>query len=636
MAVMTVARLGVARLGAFRLNGFVQPSNPTIKGTAWVKVLINGVDKSSGTFVSGVTITDELNHQPNTASFRVRGFTPTIGQEVKIYLADTDVTHQLFGGHILSLDQGFEGKPAAPNVFWSVSCIDYTWLLNRRPVIKKYQSVSATGIILDLIANFTAGVTTAHVTAGLASLDEITFTNEDVADALSRICDRIGGYWYIDYGKDLHVFLTEPETAQAVTQTSVSASGIRQDSDLSQVATRVTVRGGGSNTASDVAVGQTTIPVEDSSWYVTGTVEIGPQRVTYTGVAAAGETGSTTGFINPPTVPAAGIFYGGGGGSLTASSTYLIAWAYITAEGVAMASPVAVALAAGETQIQTDTAPIPTDPKITLKAIYMSTSNGAASTMKKWTDYSIGNTGVPTIIINSAATGIAAPLANTAGPALEPTPAGSTSLQVENLALFAASGWAEVGGIVFSYTGRSATTGAGSLTGIPASGIGSLTAGVRAGTVRSIPHLTGVSGVLYAIPKGEPVNIVVTVNDTAAQAAMATAVGGDGIHEMFLTDGRWSITEATARANAELSQRKDPLVTTHLVSRDQNIQSGRSITFSMTNPAITGTAKIQRVTITEIGIFGPRGHTLPLRTVELSSRQYSFEDLLRQIKGRAA
>lgn len=631
-AVMTVARLGVARLGAFRLNGFLQ-DGAVLPGAAWVKVLINGVDRSSKTFVDGVTITDELNHAPNSASFRVRGFTPVVGQEVKIYLADTDLAHQLFGGHILSLDQGFEGKPAAPNVYWSCSCIDYTWLLNRRPVIKKYTSQSATAIILDLIASFTSGITTVNVTAGLASLDEITFTNEEVTDALTRITERIGGYWYLDYAKDLHVFLTEAETAHDVTQTSVSASSVKQDADLSQVANRVTVRGGGSNTASDVAVGQTTLPVEDLSWYASsgGVVEVGPQRVTYTGIAAASETGSTTGFVAPPPI---GVFYAAGGGTLTASSTYLVAWSYVTAEGEALGPTQAVVLGAGQTQIQTDSAPMPTDPKITVKAIYLSTSNGAQATMKKYTDYSIDTDGSPTIVLNSPAAGINVPTTNTAGTSLVATAAGSTTLFVEDLAQFAASGWAEVGGVVFSYTGRSGSSGAGTLTGIPASGVGSLTAAVRAGTVRSIPHLTGVTGVAYAIPKGEPVNIVVTVNDTAAQTAMAAAVGGDGIHEMFLSDGRWSITEATARANAELSQRKDPLITTSLRSRDQTIQSGRSITFSMTNPAITGTAKIQRVTISEIGIFDPP-RTLPLRTVECSSRMYSLEDLLRLIRKAA-
>ena len=629
MAVLTPARLGVARLGAFRLN-YAQP---------WIKVLINGVDRSANVRVAGCSITDELNHAPNNATFRVSGTTPVKGYEVKFYMGDTDVQHQLFGGHILSVDQTFEDKPS--NVVWDCACIDYTWLLNRRKVIKKYSSQSATAIVLDLISTYTAGVTTVNVVAGLATIDEITFTNEDLPDALTRIAERIGGYWYIDYGKDLHFFLTETDAAGPITDSvSRTARHVTQSVDLSQVATRIVVRGGGSNTASDIGVGATTIPVEDSSWYAGGggVVECGPQRITYTGIAAASETGSTTGYVLPPPVPAGGTFYPAGGGSLTASSTYLIAWAYSTAEGVALSTPQAVVLSAAQTQIQTDSAPMPTDSKVTNKGIYLSTANGAASTMKKYTDYGLAEDGIPTLVIGSPAVGIAAPAFNTAGMGLAVTAAGSTTLAVEDLSVFAASGWAEVGGMVFSYTGRSNTTGTGTLTGIPASGVGSLTAAVRSGTVRSIPHLTGVTGVLYAIPKGEAVNVIVTVNDATAQTAMAGFVGGDGIHEMFLSDGRWSITEATARGTAELSQRKDPLTTIRLDSRDQTITAGRTITFTLTNPAITGTVKIQRVTITDLGAGGPSPHmpyVYPLRTVELSTKLYSLEDLLRRIRETA-
>jgi hypothetical protein len=633
---MTLARLGVARLGAFRLNGFLQPG-AALPGEARVRILIAGVDRSAKTFVDAVSITDELNHAPNTADFKVRGFTPTIGQEVKIHLADTDLAHQLFGGHILSLAQGFEGKPDAPNVFWDVSCIDYTWLLNRRPVIKKYSSLSATTIILDLIATFTSGITTAHVTAGLAVLDEITFTNEEMTDALTRITERIGGYWYLDYAKDLHVFLTETQTAHAVTQASPSASSVRQDADLSQVATRVTARGGGSNTASDLAVGATTIPVEDGSWYASGggIVEVGPQRVPYTGVAGSTETGSAMGGVTPP--PATFTIQtvaGGAGGLMDPSATYGFAFTWVTAAGESLPSATVFGNSGVDKQIDILNSPTTTDPSVLSKNIYR-TEGGGAVLKRLATGVAVGLTTPFYNGDSDASLGVVAPTVNTAGLSQLEIAAGSTSLPVANTALFPASGWAMgPGDQLFSYTGRTTTSGSGALTGIPASGPGSLTATMRAGTIKAVPHLTGVTGVLYAVPLGEPVNIVVTVNSVPAQTAMAAAVGGDGIHEMFLTDGRWSIAEATARANTELTQRKDPLLSTSLRTRDQTAVSGRSITFTMTDPAITGTAKIQRVTISEIGIFDPP-RTLPLRTVECSSRQYSVEDLLRQIKGRA-
>jgi hypothetical protein len=618
-----IARLGVMRLGRARLN-YHQP---------WIKLLVNGVNRSGKGRIQGCTITDELNHEPNNATLRVQGFTPLKGQEVKIYMGDTDVAHQLFGGHILQVTSVYESKRT--NLAWDLHCIDYTWLLNRRKVIKKYTNLSATAIVQDLIATYAAGFTTVGVSAGMGVIDEITFTNDELTDAITRVMERVGGYWYPDYGKDIKAFQTDTEFAGAITDTVArTAIDLSQHIDLSQLATRVTARGGGANAAADVAVGGTTIPVEDAAYYAGagGTVECGPQRIGYTGVAGTGETGSATGYTAPP--PGLTLI-GGSGGTLTAGATYLVAGTFVTPEGETNGITASVTLGGAQNEILWSNFAVSADPKVTLKRIYVSDANAGAATLKKYSDVAIGTTSG---IIAGVGVG-AIPTQNTAGFSSIATPAGSTSLQVEDLAQFAAAGWASgPGDQAFRYTGRSATTGPGTLTGIPASGVGSLTAAVRAGTVKSVPHLTGVTGILYAINKGDPVNIVVTVNDVAAQTAMAGFVGGDGIHEYFITDGRWSITEATARANAELTQRKDPLITVSFNSRDQTIVSGRSLSITLTSPAITGTFKIQRVTMTNVGVAGggPHAQVFPTRAVELSSHRYSFEDLLRQIKKKAA
>jgi hypothetical protein len=615
-----VARLGVMRLGATRL-GWYQP---------WIKLYVNGV-LATNARVSGATITDELNHEPNTASFNVSGIVPLAGQSVTIQCGDTDLTHQLFGGRIIAVNKTYEAEKPA-NVIYNCRAIDPTWLLNRRKVMKKYTSQSATAIALDVLSSFTSGVTTVNVAAGLATIDEITFTNEEVTDALTRIVERIGGYWYIDYSGDLHLFLSETVTAFPITTAAPRGmAGITNNEDLSQAATRVIARGGGANVVSDVLVGGATVPVGDISWYAGGggTVECGPQRITYTGVSTI-ETGSSTGFVNPP--PQQTGFASGSGGSLTSGATYLVAMTYKTAEGETTIGPTwSVLILGGHGELISSTVTVPTDPKITLKTVYVSAANGDATTLRKFTDIAIASTLVQ--VTSYTGGNPSPPSTNTAGFGSEGTAAGATTLQVEDLSQFPSAGWAAApGDQIFSYTGRSASTGAGTLTGIPASGAGSLTAAVRAGTVKAVPHLTGCTGITYALVNGDPVNIVAIVNDAAAQTALATRVGGDGIHEMFISDGRWSITEATARANAELSLRKDPLVTVSFTSRDPSMQSGRDVTLTITSPSISATLKIQRVTITELGLGGPTGFIFPLRQVEASSRRYSFEDLLRRIR----
>jgi hypothetical protein len=394
-----VARLGVMRLGATRL-GWYQP---------WIKLYINGV-LATRARVSGATITDELNHEPNTASFNVSGIVPLAGQSVTIQCGDTDLTHQLFGGRIIAVNKTYEAEKPA-NVIYRCNAIDPTWLLNRRKVMKKYTSQSATAIALDVISSFTSGVTTVNVATGLATIDEITFTNEEVTDALTRIVERIGGYWYIDYSSDLHLFLSETVTAFPITTAAPRGmAGITNNEDLSQAATRIIARGGGSNAASDVLAGGTTLPVADISWYAGGggSVECGPQRITYTGTSTV-ETGSTTGYITAPTPN----HVGGSGGSLTAGATYIIAMTYHTADGESIIGPtLTLALGGAQNEFITNTLQVPTDPKVTLKSVYLSTANGDVSTLKKYSDYAIATT---LSVLSSAAAGASPPTINAAG-----------------------------------------------------------------------------------------------------------------------------------------------------------------------------------------------------------------------------
>lgn len=628
MAVMGYARVGKARLNAFRI-GYFSPR---------MVVYVNSVDQTLQTRITGASITDELNHVPNTVQLRCDGFTPVQGQQVQISMGSADL--QLFAGHILSVSQTYEGKPA--NIAWDVDCIDYTWLLNRHKVIKKYTNQSATAIILDLIATFATNFTTVHVVSGLPVIDEITFTNEDLTDAITRVMTRIGGYWFVDFNKDINAFLTNTETAGAITQASPRGmSNIQQHTDLSQIATRVWARGGGSNAASDVSVGATTLPVEDGSWYdvAGGTVECGPQRITYTGIGSGGATGTTTG--NVPAPPATFTITGpAGAGSLDPSAVYGYAFTYVTAAGETTPSATVSGTSGASGQAQVNGAPVPTDPAITGRHLYR--TEGGLSVLKKLTTGGPYAPTTPTIItdtIPDSSLGAVPPTSNTAGASAESVAAGATSLPVDDCAVFlAAGGWAMApGDQLFSYTARSATSGPGSLTGIPATGVGSLSAAVKSGTIKAVPHLTGVTGIVYAINKGDAVNLVAGVGDATAQTAMSTWIGyGDGVHEQFISDGRWGLTEATAQANAELTRRKNPLVTVSFQSRDPTLMSGRDITITLTTPAISGTFKIQRVTYSDLGIGGASHPVFPLRHVECSSQRFSFEDLVRQIKSRAA
>lgn len=261
--------------------------------------------------IGSVTITDVLNDAPNTCTFTVDQAEPIIGADVQITVGIGTVTPLLvFAGTVQRIDQVYEAQRPA-NLAWGVTCQDYTRTLNRRKVRARYVEQSATDIALDLVATYTTGFTAAGVAAALPTVPGgIDITEEDVGAALTRLAARIGGYWYVDYRKDVHFFVTEttdaPDALTAATPTLFLDPPVTVDTDSSQIRTRVYVEGGGANAGAAVAAGTSTLPVQDPVWYEDGdTVVSGPQRITYAGVVAGGAgalIGTTVTPTNGPTV----------------------------------------------------------------------------------------------------------------------------------------------------------------------------------------------------------------------------------------------------------------------------------------------------------------------------------------------
>lgn len=323
------ARLNVMRLNAARLN-YYEPLT---------SVIIGGVDRSRNVRIEGAAVEHVLNDQPDTAHVRVHNFVPVAGHSFALYHGDQSTDLQLFGGHILETTVLYESLKQ--NVAYDLQCIDPTWLLNRRRVLASYTHQSASSIVLDLVARFCPGVTTRAVVPGLPIVDAIVLTNEVPATCLTAVCERIGAYWYLDYGGDLHVFLSESPDAAPITDASPQgASDLSLSEDLSQVVTRVIARGGGGQAVVDVAPGATELPVIDDGWYSTegGIVESGTQRFPYTGVKGRGGKGSIVGVSISPTSPP---FVTAASGPGMAAGTYQYAITFANAAGETLPSATA-------------------------------------------------------------------------------------------------------------------------------------------------------------------------------------------------------------------------------------------------------------------------------------------------------
>ena len=198
----------------------------------------------------------------NTADGPLVMTTPTVavGAPVGIYL--NGGADQIFGGEVLTRDQYAEFDQPQ-HVRLDLNCTDFTRRLNYRKVSRDYGTASATAIVLDVIATFAPTIGTSAVASGLPALaGGITFTFEDVSRALSRIAEKIGVYWYVDYQATLHFFTgTETGPAPAPLVPGGRFADFKVTADLSQVRTRILVEGDGATASLTLPAGDAILPV---------------------------------------------------------------------------------------------------------------------------------------------------------------------------------------------------------------------------------------------------------------------------------------------------------------------------------------------------------------------------------------
>jgi hypothetical protein len=134
---------------------------------------------------------------------------------------------------------------------------------------------------------------------------------------------------------------------------------------------------------------------------------------------------------------------------------------------------------------------------------------------------------------------------------------------------------------------------------------GTFRAGIVIGTYTGVSAasgpgtLTGVSGVTSDIPQGEPVVVRAQADDSAAQTALAALIGGNGVAVRYISDGRLSLGECEKRASSELENYGQQIREFGYAADDAiNLVSGRNVAVNVTKPAVVNTTlRAQRVII---------------------------------------
>lgn len=318
------AMCGVARCGATRCGDHSALAFVTVDG-------VLRASEASGKVQRSLSISEQAGQGANTATLTGLFFEPTEGQEVVITLGSVNNGDPIFAGRVSRRNTSQVMKDSL--IYTSLNAVDYTFDANQRLVTKKYASMTADAIARDILTNFATQLSPAGIVTGLATIDEITFINETVTGALSKLAERIGGYFTISYRKSsgkpiVRLFLTTSGTnPTALSNTHATMNNFKYSADLSQVVTRVFVEGNGTTAAAAIAAGQTYLPIVSAAYFSAsgGLVASGPQRISYTGA----------GVLAPPSAPS-GSPLGVAGGVL--AGTYRYKSTFVSSTGETLGS----------------------------------------------------------------------------------------------------------------------------------------------------------------------------------------------------------------------------------------------------------------------------------------------------------
>lgn len=215
-----------------------------VAGEVVYDVLIDGVSRRTDILVQSLTVDDVVNDEQNTCTFTIVDNSglglPEVAQEIILTLEDGT---KLFGGYITTVDMSKAGNGA---VQAQVTCVDYSWLLDRNLVHETYLDMSDANIIKAIVDEYAAtyGITYANVVAA-STITQVSFNYIQPSQAFRRIAEATNRNWYIDYDKDLHYFANTDNPAPFnIDSASNGYWGLRIAKDARQLKNRIYVRGG--------------------------------------------------------------------------------------------------------------------------------------------------------------------------------------------------------------------------------------------------------------------------------------------------------------------------------------------------------------------------------------------------------
>lgn len=171
---------------------------------------INAVDRSSSIDWGSLAWDSILTKEVDRLEFLIKKTASKIIPALNDTIELLEDGVKIFGGSLVERNEVILGGRL---VGYECRAKDWSHKLDGKLVTKSYANQSARAIILDIIATFTSGFTTANVAVTTPTIGSIKFNYEQVSRALTQLADQIGWDWYVDADKDIHFFDEETSVA---------------------------------------------------------------------------------------------------------------------------------------------------------------------------------------------------------------------------------------------------------------------------------------------------------------------------------------------------------------------------------------------------------------------------------------
>jgi hypothetical protein len=199
-----------------------------------------GADISDGT----LRITDQINER-SVCTFEMMNLSglgaPEEGMEIII---EDDAGVRIFGGTIDEVEES--DLIARTDLVYSVTCVDWHQIADRKIVAETYRNQTAGFIVNDLLTKYLAdeGVTAGTIQTG-PTVSAAVFNYDRASEALQDVAELTGFMFYIDANKVLH-FLerTTNDAPWSITETSQPTRDLKVTHDRSQYRNRQYIRAG--------------------------------------------------------------------------------------------------------------------------------------------------------------------------------------------------------------------------------------------------------------------------------------------------------------------------------------------------------------------------------------------------------